>query len=50
MDDTVELQNRLDQIEEICEVFLGSPPGFPKDVIIKHVIKLAKGELVYGEE
>jgi len=43
MNDKIELQDRLSRIEEICEVYLDTP-GFPKDVIMKHVIDIAKGE------
>lgn len=42
MNDKNELENRLNYIEEICEVYLETP-GFPKDVMIQHVIDVAKG-------
>lgn len=44
MNDDVELKNRLNHIENICESYLKTP-GIPKNVIMKHVIKAAKGEL-----
>ena len=43
MDNDIELQERLNRIEEICESYLETP-GFPKNVVIKHVIDIAKGE------
>ena len=43
MKDIAELQERLDRIEEICETYLDTP-GFPKNVIMKHVIGVAKGK------
>jgi len=43
MDNKTELEDRLHHIEEICEVYLDTP-GFPKDIVIKHVIEIAKGK------
>jgi len=43
MSDTTDLQSRLNRIEEICETYLDTP-GFPKNVVIKYVIDVAKGE------
>lgn len=43
MNDTNDLQDRLNYIEQICETYLETP-GFPKNVVIKHVIDVAKGE------
>lgn len=44
MKEEIELQNRLNHIENICESYLKTP-GIPKNVIMKHVIKIAKGEI-----
>ena len=43
MNDKMELQNRLEHIEEVCQAYLETP-GFPKNVVMKHVIGIAKGE------
>jgi len=43
MNDKVELQNRLDHIEEVCQVYLETKE-FPKNIVMKHVIGIAKGE------
>ncbi len=43
MKEDIELRNRLNHIENICESYLRTP-GMPKNVIMKHVIKVAKGE------
>ena len=43
MSKKTDLQNRLNHIEEICETYLDTP-GFPKNVVIKYVIDVAKGE------
>lgn len=48
MNDKMELQNRLDYIEEICQVYLETP-GFPKNIVMKHVIGIAKGERLRDE-
>jgi hypothetical protein len=44
MDDKINLENRLHHIEEICETYLDTP-GFPKNVVMKHLIGVAKGEI-----
>lgn len=44
MDDKIVLENRLHHIEEICETYLDTP-GFPKNVVMKHLIGVAKGEI-----
>ncbi len=44
MNDKINLENRLNHIEEICETYLETP-GFPKNVIMKHLIGIAKGEI-----
>jgi hypothetical protein len=49
MEDTIGLQDRLDRIEQICEAYLDTS-GFPKEVIMKHIIELAKGDASQKEE
>lgn len=44
MNDDTELKDRLNYIENICESYLKTP-GMPKNVIMQHVIKVAKGEI-----
>jgi len=44
MNTKIDLENRLHHIETICETYLDTP-NFPKNVVIKHVIKIAKGEI-----
>ena len=44
MSDITELKQRLDHIEDICEKSLQTP-GFPKEVILKHVAKVANGKI-----
>jgi len=44
MNDTADLQSRLNRIEEICETYLDTS-GFPKNVVMRHVIDVAKGEI-----
>jgi len=48
MENIIGLQNRLDRIEQICEAYLDTS-GFPKEVIMKHIIELAKGEIFQKE-
>jgi len=43
LEEKAELQNRLDNIEQICVRFLNSN-GFPSKVLIKYVIDIARGE------
>jgi len=40
----IDLENRLQHIEEICETYLDTP-GFPKNVVMKHLIGIAKGKI-----
>ena len=40
----IDLENRLQHIEEICETYIDTP-GFPKNVVMKHLIGIAKGEI-----
>jgi len=44
MNDDVDLKDRLDRIEKICKSYLETP-GFPKNIVLKHVINVAKGEV-----
>jgi hypothetical protein len=48
MENNNELKNRLGHIQQICEIYLETP-GFPKDVVIKHVIDVAKGDISHSE-
>ena len=44
MNKELELQNRLEHIEQICKAYIKTQ-GLPKDVIMKHVIGIAKGQV-----
>ncbi len=49
MSQEINLERRLEHIENICTSYMQTP-GFPKNVVMNHVIKVARGEIKIEEE